>query len=79
VTAATAYFSLLAYVMSQRLGDRAFRLWTAAWVAVALVAVARIVQRAHWPVDLLGGAALGLAIASAAFWWDEQHAQGEDG
>jgi undecaprenyl-diphosphatase len=75
VTAAAAYFSLLAYLMSQRLADRAFLLWTAAWVAVALVAAARIVQRAHWPVDLLGGAALGLAIASAAFWWDEQHAR----
>lgn len=74
VTAAAAYFSLLAYLMSQRLKSWTFLLWTAVWVPVALVGIARIVQRAHWPADVLGGVALGLAFASAAFWWHEQHA-----
>ena len=74
VTAAATYFSLLAYLVSQRLKDREFFLWTAAWITVALVGIARIVQHAHWPADLLGGAALGLACASAAAWWHEQHA-----
>jgi len=75
VTAAATYFSLLAYLLSQRLKDRVFFLWTAAWVTVALVGIARIVLRAHWPADVLGGAALGLAFASAAFWWYEEHSQ----
>lgn len=75
VTAAAAYFSLLAYLMGQRLKDRAFVLWTAASVVVALVGIARIAQRAHWPADVLGGAALGVAFASAAAWWHEAHAE----
>ena len=74
VTAAATYFSLVAYLMGQRLlRDRAFLLWIAVGVPVALVGAARIVQRAHWPADVLGGAVLGLAIASAAVWWHERH------
>jgi len=74
VTAAAAYFSLFAYLMSRQLKDRVLLLWIAVWVPVALVGVARIVQRAHWPADVLGGVALGLAFASAAFWWHEERA-----
>jgi membrane-associated phospholipid phosphatase len=33
---------------------------------IVLVALARVVLRAHWPSDSLGGIALGLALASAA-------------
>ena len=33
---------------------------------VVLVALARIILRAHWPVDTLAGIALGLALASLA-------------
>src|SRR5437764_9464132 len=55
VTAAAAYFSLFAYLMGHRLKNRAIVLWIAVWVPVALVGIARIVQRAHWPADLLGG------------------------
>jgi membrane-associated phospholipid phosphatase len=72
VTAAATYFALLAYLMSQRLRDRALLLWAAVWVPVALVGIARIVQRDHWPADVLGGATLGLTLASAAAWWHEQ-------
>ena len=75
VTAAATYFSLVAYLIGHRLKNRAIVLWIAVWVPVALVGIARIVQRAHWPADLLGGAALGLAFASAACWWHEAHAQ----
>jgi membrane-associated phospholipid phosphatase len=33
---------------------------------IVLVGVARIMLRAHWPSDVVGGFALGLALASAA-------------
>jgi len=75
VTAASTYFFLAAYLIGKRLnaseGKRPL-LWVAAGIIVALVGVARIVLGAHWPADLLGGVALGLAIASATFWWHER-------
>jgi undecaprenyl-diphosphatase len=74
VTAASTYFFLAAYLIGKRLNaperNRPL-LWVAAGIIVALVGVARIVLRAHWPADFLGGATLGLALASAAFWWHE--------
>jgi membrane-associated phospholipid phosphatase len=73
VTAAAAYFSLFAYLMSRRLRDRTVLLWIVVWIPVVLVGIARIVQRAHWPADVVGGVALGLALASAAIWWHEAH------
>lgn len=38
-----------------------------AWVLAAIVAVTRIHVGAHWPTDLVGGAALGLTIAAASW------------
>jgi membrane-associated phospholipid phosphatase len=38
-----------------------------AWALATLVAVARLHVGAHWPLDLVGGAALGTAIAAAAW------------
>jgi undecaprenyl-diphosphatase len=38
----------------------------AALALIVLVAVARVVLKAHWPSDALGGIALGLALAAAA-------------
>ena len=35
-------------------------------VLIVLVALARVVVRAHWPVDTLAGIALGLSLASVA-------------
>jgi undecaprenyl-diphosphatase len=65
-TAAAAYFGALIYAA----GDlpRAVRrpLRAGAAVMLALVALARVVLRAHWPSDALGGVALGLAGAIAA-------------
>ena len=67
VTAAAAFFSALCY-MAGALPSRRARLAvrTGAALIVVMVALARVLLRAHWPTDALGGAALGLALASAA-------------
>ncbi len=67
VTAAAAFFGAIGY-LAAALPSRGARLAvrTGAVLIVGLVAVARVLLRAHWPSDALGGAALGLALASAA-------------
>ncbi|MGH7313351.1 MAG: phosphatase PAP2 family protein [Candidatus Rokuibacteriota bacterium] len=67
VTAAAAFFGALGYLVAA-LPSRGVRLAvrTSGVLIVLLVALARVLLRAHWPSDALGGAALGLALASAA-------------
>jgi len=67
VTAAAAFFGAIGY-LAAGLPSRRVRLAvrTSAVLIVVMVAVARVLLRAHWPSDALGGAALGLALASAA-------------
>lgn len=67
VTAAAAFFGAIGY-LAAALPSRGARLAvrTGAVVIVVLVAVARVLLRAHWPSDAVGGALLGLALASAA-------------
>jgi membrane-associated phospholipid phosphatase len=73
VTAAAAFFFLGAYLLGARARAAPARvaLWAAAAVLVGLVGIARLVLRAHWPADALGGAALGLACVALAAWWNE--------
>lgn len=65
-TAAAAFFGAVIY-LSGPFPSPARRLVRAAALAViVLVAVARVILRAHWPSDALAGIALGTAFASAA-------------
>ena len=73
--AAVAVFAVLLAYLGQKIGRaRATRsaLWLVACLVILLVAIARVVLRAHWPLDTAGGAALGVACASAAIWWHER-------
>jgi undecaprenyl-diphosphatase len=65
-TAAAAFFGAVIYLTGTLPsgGRRAVRALAA--VAIVLVATARVMLRAHWPSDAVGGVALGLALAAAA-------------
>ncbi len=66
-TAAAAFFGAVFYAAGALDSPRVrMAARTLALVAMILVALARVVLRAHWPSDVLAGAALGLALASAA-------------
>src|SRR5688572_8100388 len=66
-TAAGAFFGAIVY-LAEALPSRGLRqaVRLAALGAALLVAVARVMLRAHWPSDALGGMALGLTLASVA-------------
>ena len=65
-TAAAAFCGAVLY-LSSALPLATRRLVRAlAVVAVILVGLARVILRAHWPSDVLGGITLGLALASVA-------------
>ena len=65
-TAAAAFFGAVVYLAGS-LPPRARRLVRATAIAViVLVAVARVMLRAHWPSDALAGITLGTAFASSA-------------
>lgn len=65
-TAAAAFFGALVYLAGALPRPACRLLRTAALVAIVLVALARVMLRAHWPSDVAGGIALGLALASMA-------------
>jgi membrane-associated phospholipid phosphatase len=76
VTAAAAFVVLLAYLAEKVLDSRRARLlvWGGAAALIVLVAIARVLLRAHWPLDTVAGAALGLSCAAAGAWWNEHTA-----
>ncbi len=65
-TAAAAFFGAVIYLAASLPGRARVIVRVAGVVLILLVALARIVLRAHWPVDTLAGIALGLALASLA-------------
>ena len=74
VTAVATLAVLLGYLGTKVLHARAARtaVWMFALLPIVAVAVARIVLRAHWPLDAVGGIVLGIVCASAAAWWNER-------
>jgi undecaprenyl-diphosphatase len=73
-TAAAAAFYLMACYFFEAVVGRWMRyaLYALAVVIIALVGLSRMVLRVHWPLDVLGGAALGVAVFAAAAWWHER-------
>jgi undecaprenyl-diphosphatase len=65
-TAAAAFFGAVLYLTGAlpRTSRRLVRGFAVA--GIILVGVARVILRAHWPSDVLGGITLGLALASIA-------------
>ena len=65
-TAAAAYFGGLIYLAEDLRPTVRRTVRILAVTLMLLVGIARVMLRAHWPSDVLGGFALGLALASAA-------------
>jgi membrane-associated phospholipid phosphatase len=71
-TASAAFFVAMIYLAEDlpSIPRRALR--AAAVVVLLLVALARVLLRAHWPSDALAGMCLGATLASAAFLLDRR-------
>jgi membrane-associated phospholipid phosphatase len=65
-TAAAAFFGAVIYLASALPTTARVLVRVGAALVIVLVAVARVVLRAHWPSDAVAGIALGLGFASAA-------------
>ena len=65
-TAAAAFFGAVICLAGSLPTPARTLVRVGATLVIVLVAVARIILRAHWPGDSLAGIALGLALASAA-------------
>ena len=65
-TAAAAFFGALFYLAATLPPLPRALVRVGAVVTIVLVAIARVVLRAHWPTDTLAGIALGLTLASIA-------------
>jgi membrane-associated phospholipid phosphatase len=65
-TAAAAYFGAVIYLAAALTPPLRTVARAGAVALIVGVGIARVVLRAHWPSDVLGGIALGLALAAAA-------------
>jgi len=65
-TAAAAFFGAVMFLAGSLPPPARRWVRVAAAAGIVVVAVARVILRAHWPSDALGGIALGLALAAAA-------------
>ena len=65
-TAAAAFFGAVIYLAAELRPPARLVVRAASLSMIVLVCFARVILRAHWPVDTLAGIALGLALASLA-------------
>lgn len=65
-TAAATFFGAVIYLAGALRPPAKTWVRVLAAVAIVLVGLSRVMLRAHWPSDVIGGVALGLALASAA-------------
>jgi membrane-associated phospholipid phosphatase len=65
-TAAAAYFGAVFYLARPLAPWARVLVRAGAVLVIVLVALARVLLRAHWPADSIAGIGLGLALASAA-------------
>jgi undecaprenyl-diphosphatase len=74
-TAASAAFYLMASYFFEGVAGRWAKraLYGLAIVMIVLVGLSRMMLRVHWPLDVFGGAALGLAVFALAAWWHERY------
>jgi len=74
-TAAAAAFYLMACYFFEGVVRRWVKhaLYGSAVFLIMLVGLSRMLLRVHWPLDVVGGAALGVAVIAAAAWWHERY------
>ena len=65
-TAAAAFFGAVLYLAGSLPPARRRAVRALAVASIVLVGCARVILRAHWPSDVLGGVTLGLALATIA-------------
>jgi membrane-associated phospholipid phosphatase len=65
-TAAATFFGAVIYLAGALRPPARTWVRVLAGLAIVLVGLSRVMLRAHWPSDVIGGVALGLALASAA-------------
>ena len=76
-TAAAAFFGAVLYLAGSLPPARRRVVRALAVVCIVLVGCARIILRAHWPSDVLGGITLGLALATLAALLDSLDAKAD--
>jgi undecaprenyl-diphosphatase len=74
-TAAAAFFGAVVYLAGNLPRRAALVVRVLAVMAMVLVGLSRIVLRKHWPVDVVAGIALGLALVAVAVLIAERDAQ----